>query len=67
VEVREPLVLLPGKLDKLIADSFIGSNIDVEKLLEYELEYGQTGKGASRSRSTMMIDGVAQVRNLGRM
>ena len=61
------LVLLLGKLDKLIADSLIGSNIDVEKLLEYELEYGQTGKGGSRSRSTLTIDGATQIRNLGRM
>ena len=64
---REAWFLLPGKLDKLIADSLIGSNIDVERLLEYELEYGQTGKGGSRSRSTLTIDGATQVRNLGRM
>jgi L-serine/L-threonine ammonia-lyase len=61
------LVLLLGKLDTLIADPLEGSNIDVEKLLEYELEYGQTGKGSSRSRSTLTIDGATQVRNLGRM
>jgi hypothetical protein len=51
----------------LIADSLIGSNIDIERLLEYELEYGQTEKGGSRSKPTLTIDGVTQVRNLGRV
>lgn len=44
-----------------------GSNIDVEKLLEYELKYGQAGKGGSRPRTAMKVDSPLLVRGLGRV
>ena len=41
--------------------------MDVEKLLEYELKYGQTGKSASGPRSSMTVNGAVRVSGLGKV
>jgi hypothetical protein len=52
-------------MGELNANISIGSNVDVERLLGYQLEYGRAGKMGSPLRSAVIVDGIAQVQRLG--
>lgn len=64
-----------GLLEKLIPDfgpeSRVivivcgGSNVDVERLLGYQLEYGRAGKLGSIPGPAVIVDGTMQVQRLG--
>jgi hypothetical protein len=61
VEVRRRLGSAISNLGDLEANFPAGSNIDVERLLEYQLEYGRTGKMCSRIGSAVMVDGIMKI------
>ena len=53
-----------GTLDRLNTNVATGSNIDVGKLFEYEVEYGGAGRKGSRPKSAITVDGVKRVHGL---
>ena len=67
MEVRKDTRFRCWQFDNLTANTMTGSNVDVEKLLEYEVEYGRGGKTALRPRFAKVVDGVVQVRSLRRV
>jgi hypothetical protein len=52
-------------MDELNANISTGSNVDVERLLGYQVEYGRAGKLGSIPGSAVIVDGTMQVQRLG--